>query len=144
LSQASCFLSGVDAAWVRSIRDQCTRNSIAFHHKQRGGLWPKQNGCLLDGGRRVQIAQKLPRSGSVPTEIDLAKITRSIGDGTTDSPKPGLSKTDRAKMARSVGDGKLDTAKTALSKFDLPKIVRSTAPPRAALPAHLYHDLMRI
>jgi protein gp37 len=35
--------------WVRSIRDQCVRSGIAFHHKQWGGLQPKQNGCLLDG-----------------------------------------------------------------------------------------------
>jgi protein gp37 len=39
----------IDVGWVRSIRDQCARNGIAFHHKQWGGLRPKQNGCLLDG-----------------------------------------------------------------------------------------------
>ena len=37
-----------DLAWVRSIRDQCARG-IAFHHKQWGGLRPKDNGCLVDG-----------------------------------------------------------------------------------------------
>lgn len=30
-------------------RDQCTRNRIAFHHKQNGGLRGKEGGCLIDG-----------------------------------------------------------------------------------------------
>lgn len=38
-----------DAGWVRSIRDQCAKNGVAFHHKQWGGLRPKANGCLVDG-----------------------------------------------------------------------------------------------
>lgn len=38
-----------DPAWVRSIRDQCAANGIAFHHKQWGGARPKENGCLIDG-----------------------------------------------------------------------------------------------
>lgn len=38
-----------DPNWVRSMRDQCARNGIAFHHKQNGGMRPKQNGCLVDG-----------------------------------------------------------------------------------------------
>lgn len=36
-----------DAA--RSLRDQCARNGIAFHHKQNGGFRGKDGGCLLDG-----------------------------------------------------------------------------------------------
>jgi protein gp37 len=39
----------IDPSWVRSLRDQCARNGIAFHHKQWGGLRPKQNGCEIDG-----------------------------------------------------------------------------------------------
>ncbi len=38
-----------DPAWVRSLRDQCERNGIAFHHKQWGGVRPKENGCMIDG-----------------------------------------------------------------------------------------------
>lgn len=38
-----------DPDWVRSIRDQCATNGIAFHHKQWGGTRPKANGCDLDG-----------------------------------------------------------------------------------------------
>jgi len=35
--------------WVRSLRDQCEANGIAFHHKQWGGARPADNGCLVDG-----------------------------------------------------------------------------------------------
>jgi protein gp37 len=38
-----------DMTWVRSMRDQCKRNGIAFHHKQNGGLRGKDNGCEIDG-----------------------------------------------------------------------------------------------
>ena len=38
-----------DPDWVRSMRDQCAANGIAFHHKQWGGVRPKANGCELDG-----------------------------------------------------------------------------------------------
>jgi protein gp37 len=38
-----------DPNWVRSMRDQCARNGVAFHHKQWGGVRPKANGCELDG-----------------------------------------------------------------------------------------------
>jgi protein gp37 len=38
-----------DPDWVRSIRDQCASNGVAFHHKQWGGVRPKSNGCALDG-----------------------------------------------------------------------------------------------
>jgi protein gp37 len=45
--------------WVRSIRDQCQRGGIAFHHKQWGGLRSKQNGCLLDGVDYKELPQAL-------------------------------------------------------------------------------------
>lgn len=35
--------------WVRSLRDQCAANGIAFHHKQWGGARPKEHGCKIDG-----------------------------------------------------------------------------------------------
>lgn len=38
-----------DPNWVRSLRDQCEQNGIAFHFKQWGGNRPKANGCELDG-----------------------------------------------------------------------------------------------
>ena len=39
----------LDMNAVRSLRAQCARNGIAFHHKQNGGIHGKANGCLLDG-----------------------------------------------------------------------------------------------
>jgi len=39
----------IDQDWVRSLRDQCARDGIAFHHKQWGGIRPKSHGCELDG-----------------------------------------------------------------------------------------------
>lgn len=39
----------IDPEWVRSLRDQCARNGVAFHHKQWGGVRPKDRGCEIDG-----------------------------------------------------------------------------------------------
>jgi protein gp37 len=49
----------IDPSWVRSIRDQCARNGIAFHHKQWGGVRPKSNGCELDGREWKQFPPAL-------------------------------------------------------------------------------------
>jgi protein gp37 len=35
--------------WVRSIRNRCQEEGVAFFHKQWGGIRPKANGRLLDG-----------------------------------------------------------------------------------------------
>ena len=39
----------LDLDAVRSLRDQCARNGVAFHHKQNGGIRGKDAGCLIDG-----------------------------------------------------------------------------------------------
>jgi protein gp37 len=39
----------LDMNAVRSLRDQCARNGIAFHHKQNGGFRGKDSGCLVGG-----------------------------------------------------------------------------------------------
>lgn len=39
----------MDPQWVRSIRDQCIDNNVAFHFKQWGGINKKRTGRLLDG-----------------------------------------------------------------------------------------------
>lgn len=39
----------IEAAWVRSIRDQCSKAGVAFHFKQWGGTNKKKTGRLLDG-----------------------------------------------------------------------------------------------
>ncbi|MBV9706269.1 MAG: phage Gp37/Gp68 family protein [Chloroflexi bacterium] len=38
-----------DPDWVRSLRDRCQREGVAFFHKQWGGHTPKASGRLLDG-----------------------------------------------------------------------------------------------
>ncbi len=45
--------------WVASLRDQCSANGIAFHHKQWGGVRPEANGCLLDGVEYKQFPAAL-------------------------------------------------------------------------------------
>jgi len=37
-----------DPDWVRSLRDRCIREGVAFFHKQWGGRTPKVGGRLLD------------------------------------------------------------------------------------------------
>ena len=39
----------IDGAWVRSIRDQCAEQGVAFFFKQWGGVMKKINGRILDG-----------------------------------------------------------------------------------------------
>ncbi|ARO25012.1 phage Gp37/Gp68 family protein [Rhizobium sp. S9] len=39
----------MEAAWVRSIRDQCVAANVAFHFKQWGGVNKKRAGRVLDG-----------------------------------------------------------------------------------------------
>lgn len=39
----------LDMGAVRSLRDQCARNGVTFHHKQNGGFRGKDAGCLVDG-----------------------------------------------------------------------------------------------
>ena len=39
----------VDPNWIRSIRDQCREQNVAFHFKQWGGVNKKRTGRTLDG-----------------------------------------------------------------------------------------------
>lgn len=43
--------------WVRSIRDQCRANDVAFFFKQWGGATPKAGGNRLDGRRWLEYPQ---------------------------------------------------------------------------------------
>jgi protein gp37 len=47
--------------WVRSIRDQCLLNNVAFHFKQWGGTNKKRTGRLLDGRAWNQWPHKVTR-----------------------------------------------------------------------------------
>jgi protein gp37 len=64
----------IDPDWVRSIRDQCLRASVAFHFKQWGGRVKKRAGRLLDG----RTWDELPRLASVPRSTLLTDKPRSI------------------------------------------------------------------
>jgi protein gp37 len=48
----------MDPTWIRSIRDQCVSEGVAFHFKQWGGVQKKQAGRMLDG----RTWDELPRA----------------------------------------------------------------------------------
>lgn len=47
----------IDRAWVRSLRDQCRQQDVAFFFKQWGGIRPKSRGNRLDGRQWLQYPQ---------------------------------------------------------------------------------------
>lgn len=49
----------LDMDAVRSLRDQCARNGVTFHHKQNGGLTGKAAGCLVDGVEHKNFPSQL-------------------------------------------------------------------------------------
>jgi protein gp37 len=49
----------MDANWVRSIRDQCIKDGVAFHFKQWGGVNKKRTGRVLDGRTWDQLPKQL-------------------------------------------------------------------------------------
>ncbi len=57
----------MDAAWARSVRDQCLAASVAFFFKQWGGRTPKAGGRLLDGRTWDQFPE--------PAAVQLAART---------------------------------------------------------------------
>ena len=48
----------MDAAWARSIRDECAQAGVAFFFKQWGGLTPKSRGRQLDGRTYDQFPER--------------------------------------------------------------------------------------
>src|SRR6516162_7889785 len=59
----------LDMNAVRSLRDQCARNGIAFHHKQNGGLRGKDNGCLVDGVEYKEFSACACRVKEAPVSV---------------------------------------------------------------------------
>ncbi len=47
----------LEPAWVRSIRDQCVEEGVAFHFKQWGGVNKKRTGRVLDGRTWDELPQ---------------------------------------------------------------------------------------
>lgn len=50
----------VDPAWIRSIRDECIKQGVAFHFKQWGGANKKKSGRILDGRTWDELPQSRP------------------------------------------------------------------------------------
>jgi protein gp37 len=48
----------MDANWVRSIRDQCVGQGVAFFFKQWGGARPKSDGRTLDNREWDEYPQR--------------------------------------------------------------------------------------
>ena len=57
----------MELEWVRSIRDQCKKQKVAFHFKQWGGVNKKKAGRILDGRTWDQFP-KPPRRNSIAAE----------------------------------------------------------------------------
>jgi hypothetical protein len=64
----------LDMDAVRSLRDQCARNGITFHHKQNGGIRGKDAGCLVDGVEHKHFPPAA-RTAAYAREIG-ARLTR--------------------------------------------------------------------
>lgn len=61
----------IDRAWVRSLRDQCKEQNVAFFFKQWGGLRPKSGGNRLDGRQWLQYPQSRMTSAIQSTRDQL-------------------------------------------------------------------------
>lgn len=48
-----------DRQWVHDIMVQCEQVDVAFHHKQWGGIRPKENGCAIDGREHKAFPEAL-------------------------------------------------------------------------------------
>lgn len=50
----------MEAEWVRSVRDQCQRQGVAFFFKQWGGRNKKAAGRKLDGRTWDEMPRRVP------------------------------------------------------------------------------------
>jgi len=60
----------IDPAWVRDLRDQCRRNTVAFFFKQWGGTNKKRTGRELDG----RTWDEMPVARNTPCRSRLAEV----------------------------------------------------------------------
>jgi protein gp37 len=58
----------IDADWVRSIRDDCLRQGVAFFFKQWGGHRPKSNGRELDEREWNEFPVRSPQQQLIAAE----------------------------------------------------------------------------
>jgi protein gp37 len=69
----------MQADWVRSLRDQCAAQGVAFFFKQWGGLKKKVAGRVLDGRTHDEMPQR--STAAVPparARAELLRITRAV------------------------------------------------------------------
>ena len=73
----------VRAEWLRSIRDACHAQTVAFFFKQWGGRSPKSGGNELDGRQWLEYPSTadLDRLGASTAVADAAPVDRSSGEG---------------------------------------------------------------
>ncbi len=48
----------IEPVWVREIRDQCRKQSVAFFFKQWGGRTPKARGNIIDGRKWLDFPER--------------------------------------------------------------------------------------
>jgi protein gp37 len=58
----------MEADWVRSIRDQCRKQGVAFHFKQWGGVNKRRTGRALDGRTWDELPNQKSLSGQLAAE----------------------------------------------------------------------------
>jgi protein gp37 len=58
----------MDISWVRSIRDQCSAQGVAFHFKQWGGVNKKRAGRILDGRTWDEFPNRSSSLGALAAE----------------------------------------------------------------------------
>lgn len=70
-----------DVDWVRRLRDQCTREGVAFFLKQWGGRTPKAGGRTLDGRTWDEYPQPTLKSGELRVATQRkVKRTGEVGE----------------------------------------------------------------
>jgi protein gp37 len=98
----------LDAAWVRSVRDQCAAGGVPFFFKQWGGARKKEAGRRLDGllhhampplsthpalarPERLALIARQPQQDAALVPLRRARRagrSRTLVDGTTAAPQP--------------------------------------------------------
>jgi protein gp37 len=62
-------------SWVRSIRDACIRDEVAFHFKQWGGVNKKRTGRILDGRTWDEMPGLKPKTARKRTRVELPVVS---------------------------------------------------------------------
>ena len=66
----------MDSDWVRSLRDQCAAQNVAFFFKQWGGVRKAANGRMLDGRTHDELPDVPPPQPAVDDEERLRRLAQ--------------------------------------------------------------------